>query len=383
MNSKELLFKLIAKEIFGKEMEPFSLKKEEMEELHELAVSHDMGHIVGVALDKLGMLPRDGLGNKFRQHVMICSYRYGRLEHEMKGVTETFEEEGIDYLPLKGAVIRRMYSSPWMRTSCDIDVLVKKEDVERASLALKKRLGYVKQKTGRHDVTFLCPSGLAFELHYDLIESDSVARADEALQDVWEKSSLVHGTKHRYEMSAEMFYYYHVAHMAKHFVQGGCGVRPFLDLLVLEKELDKNDEITGNLLESGGILTFRDKALRLAKVWFLGEEKDDLTEEMTSYVTSGGTYGNMTNRVAVAQVREGGKIKYILSRIWLPYERLKFHYPSLERRRWLLPFYEIRRWGKLAFCGGFKRSKNEIALTKNTSGETVDRVKALMDELGL
>ena len=30
----------------------------------------------------------------------------------------------IPFLPLKGSVIRQYYPEPWMRTSCDIDILV-------------------------------------------------------------------------------------------------------------------------------------------------------------------------------------------------------------------------------------------------------------------
>ncbi|MBO4954226.1 MAG: nucleotidyltransferase family protein, partial [Clostridia bacterium] len=36
----------------------------------------------------------------------------------------------IDFMPLKGAVIRQYYPEPWMRTSCDIDIHVKKDRLE-------------------------------------------------------------------------------------------------------------------------------------------------------------------------------------------------------------------------------------------------------------
>ena len=99
-------------------------------------------------------------------------------------------------------------------------------------------------------------------------------------------------------------------------------------------------------------------------------------------ITSG-AYGTTSNRVSVQQVKRGGKIRYALSRIWLPYDSLKFHYPSLEGKRFLLPFYEIRRWCKLIFRGGARRGINEMHLNATATKEAQSRTAQMLSELGL
>ena len=55
-------------------------------------------------------------------------------------------------------------------------------------------------------------------------------------------------------------YFYHIAHMAKHLQQGGCGIRTFIDLWILDN-LPTIDTLKRNdLLKSGGLLQFSQSA---------------------------------------------------------------------------------------------------------------------------
>ena len=180
-----------------------------------------------------------------------------------------------------------------------------------------------------------------------------------------------------------MFYYYHIAHMAKHFQNGGCGVRPFLDLWIMNHHIVYDTEKLNALLEEGGLLTFASVARQLAEVWFGNGEHNAITQEVGQYILSGGVYGTMDNRVAVQQIRRGGKLRYAISRIWLPYDTLKFQYPSLDGKRILLPFYEVRRWGKLLLCGGTKRRVRELKLNSSKTKAEQLRTNEMLSHLGL
>ena len=126
-----------------------------------------------------------------------------------------------------------------------------------------------------------------------------------------------------------------------------------------------------------------ERARALSKVWFEDGEHTDVTRELENFVLSGGVYVTLENSVSVGQNKKGGKIKYILSRVWLSYDVLKIQYPNLEKHKWLLPFYEVKRWLRLLFKGGVKRSVNEIKVTANMDSEKVGRSARLMSELGL
>ena len=95
-----------------------------------------MTHIVAVALKKHKLLGHDVISKKFAKSMYSALMRYEAMEHEQNRIYALFEKEKIVFVPLKGSVIRKCYDDPWMRTSCDIDVLVHPEDIERAQKCL-------------------------------------------------------------------------------------------------------------------------------------------------------------------------------------------------------------------------------------------------------
>jgi hypothetical protein len=160
-------------------------------------------------------------------------------------------------------------------------------------------------------------------------------------------------------MPEEMFYFYHIAHMAKHFEIGGCGIRPFIDIWILDNIEDKDQSKQDALLKQGGLLRFAEVARHLSKVWLGNAEHTELTKQMEQYILRGGVYGNSENRILVQQQKKGGKTRYVISKIFIPYDVIKFHYPILQKHRWLTPFMQVRRWGKLIFCGHAKRNREQ------------------------
>mgnify|MGYP002515716001 FL=1 len=375
---------LIASEVCGKAIDRSQdvLAEAELAALYRLSKAHDLAHIVGDALMKNDLIPEGEIRSKFDKQLMMAVYRYERINYELDCLRTVLNEARIPFLPLKGSVIRQYYPEPWMRTSCDIDILVSEEEADRTAQLLVARLGYRKEGLGSHDISLFSEHGVHLELHYSLIEENWVGHMASVLQSVWEHAYPVAGTS-EYAMSDEMFYYYHLAHMAKHFVYGGCGIRPFLDLWVLNHRVPFDREKRDRLLEQGSLLTFAARAEALSEVWFGDGAHTDVTRQMQAYLLRGGVYGTTENRVAVQQVKKGGKLRYALSRIWLPYDVLRFQYPSLTGKKVLLPLYEVRRWFKLLFRGGVRRSVNELRLNSATSGEEQTKTKALLGELGI
>ena len=118
-------------------------------------------------------------------------------------------------------------------------------------------------------------------------------------------------------------------------------------------------------------------------MWFGGAAPTAVTDQMTSYILRGGLYGSMENRITVRQQKQGGKLRYAASRIFLPYDTLKHHYPVLEQHRWLTPLMEVRRWGKLVFCGGLKRSVRELRCNSATPRQQASETQSLLSVLNL
>jgi hypothetical protein len=375
---------LIASEVCGKSIDKsqYTLTDEELVKLYKLLKSHDLAHLVGDALIKNNLIGDSEVKAKFQKQRMLAVYRYEKINHELGRLRKVLNEAKIPFIPLKGSVLRRYYPEPWMRTSCDIDILIHESDLERAVAMLVDKLAYKREFKGSHDISLFSDYGVHLELHYSLIEENCVGNIESVLQDVWKKADPVAET-FEYVLSDEMFYYYHIAHMAKHFVYGGCGVRPFLDLWVLNHRAPFDQDNRSAILAEGGLLTFTSEAKALSEVWFGNTEHTDITRQMQNYLLKGGVYGTTKNRVSVQQVKHGGKFRYAISRIWLPYDTLKFHYPSLVGKRALLPLYEVRRWCKLIFCGGAKRGMNELKLNSAVSATEQDQINEMLSALGI
>lgn len=351
-------------------------------EILSLAQKHDVIHLIVFALKKNGLLDE---GNKnLESKILLAVYRLEKLNYELTKLCETLEQAEIPFIPLKGSVLRRYYPEPWMRTSCDIDVLVHAEDLQRTVSYLADNLGYRRESQNSHDISMFTQGGAHIEVHYDLVEDNRANSAAAVLKQIWNVAVKRAECNYQYEMPDEMFYFYHIAHMAKHFVStGGCGIRPFLDIWVLNHKIDFDREKREKLLSDGGLDVFAKQAELLSEVWFGNAEHTEITRQMETYILRGGVYGTNTNRVAVQQQKKGGKLKYALSKIFIPYDVIKFHYPILQKHKWLTPIMEVRRWGKLIFGGHLKRTVNELKYNGSLSENSAAEARTLLKNVGL
>lgn len=383
-----VMFKLL-RSVFNKE-EQFSSDeiktvKENLKPLFLLSKKHDIAHLIGYALLKNNLIDKQTDAEvyaKFNQEQVLAVFRYERINYTLNELCDAFENAQIEFIPLKGSVIRDYYPEPWMRTSCDIDILIHESDLEKAVDVLTNNYGYIEKGKDSHDVSLFSPNNTHLELHYTLIEEDEVNSSAEVLKNVWKYAESKEGLKYHKILKDEYFYFYHIAHMAKHFLIGGCGIRTFLDLCILQN-IDKNVENRNKLLKQGRLLAFETASKKLSEAWFLNKEMDEVCFEMEEYVLNGGVYGSEKNRVNIQQTKKGGKFKYAMSRIFLSYNYLKFQYPILQKHRWLMPICQVRRWFRLLFCGGAKRSMNELKLNQTLSENQKEKASRLIDALEL
>ena len=221
------------------------------------------------------------------------------------------------------------------------------------------------------------------ELHYDLIEDSCSEHSAKVLQTVWETASLANGSQYRHEMSDSMFYFYHIAHMAKHFEHGGCGIRPFVDLWILDAQPDADGQGRDALLREGELLQFANAVRKLSRVWLEEAAPDADLEQLQEYILTGGMYGSLENWVKVKSEKVGGKKNYFLSRLFLPYDALRFAYPVLEKHKWLFPVMQVVRWFKIFNPTSRKKVKNEIRYSQNSTEATHLQTKHLLASVGL
>lgn len=351
------------------------LSQQQVKEMYTLSCKHDVAHLVGVAAEKLPPEQREAF-RPFAREQMKAMFRHEKTQRETDKIYGVFEACAIPFIPLKGSVIRSLYHEPWHRTSCDIDILVRKEQLDEAVAALQAQLHYEKKGQGTHDVSMWSPNGVHLELHFDIDETHVTS------EQFWDNSAAEAG-RYCHRLSNEMLITAHIAHMAKHFLHGGCGLRPFLDLWFMEEKLTYDASCVGQMLCDAGLDTFSEKTHTLMRVWFSDEKADALIHQMEEYILPSGVYGNTKNMIAVARTQGSGACEYLLQRILPPLEILKLQYPALNKHPWLLPWYWICRAIRLVKNGKAFRIGTEYRINRDFSDADRNNTDHLLKGLGL
>ena len=384
MDTKELLFSLLRYEIDGERIdeEIRNLIPQRLSAIYNLAKLHDLAHLLAEPLDKNNLFPENqDVKNRLLHERNMAVYRYEQIKYELDELCRVLEDAQIPHMPLKGSVIRQYYSEPWKRTSCDIDILVRVEDLERAGAVLISQLNYKFERRYSHDVSYYTESGVHVELHFNLAESNETFQR--IFCDIWDMSKRAERKEFEYVMNNELLVSYHIVHMAGHFLYGGCGIRPFLDLWLLKTKMGYDIKEVERLLAICNLTEFGKNAFLLSEIWFSNAIHTDITYEMEEYIVGAGVYGTLENKVAINQVKRKGKLRYIFSRIFLPYLKMKRYYPKLEKYPILLPFYHIKRWCAFIFKKDKKRAFTELQYNNSISEDKKTRIITLCNNLGL
>lgn len=347
--------------------------------LYEITQKHDLAHIVAHALQRIGKLQDYSSADQFKKALYVALVRYEKMRCELDKIYTLFDSELLIYVPLKGALMRQYYPEPWMRTSCDIDILVHEEDLERAELLLTEKLRYTLESRNYHDVSFYSPSGVHLELHFQILEHND--NLDCILQQVWdyvEKSQ-----DYQYHMTNTYFMFHLWAHTAYHFMGGGCGIRSLLDLWILEKQMTYDKEQFWNMCRQSKIDIFVMQMERLIRVWFDREPGDSVTDALEEYLISGGTYGSPESVAKARKAVQSNLIVYIWQRLFMSYKDLCVLFPKLKSWAILYPYYMIRRWCRLLQGQVFKRVSREVSIYRTVEKEDIKDMKKLFERLGL
>lgn len=356
--------------------------------LYTAAQKHDLTHIVGAALMKQGLARDSAWYPIYRRARIAAITRYEQLHAELGQLCTVLTSLGVPYIPLKGSALRPYYPYPEMRTSCDIDILIRQDDLARITDALTGNAGYRRLRAGSHDVQFIAPSGVLLELHFTLIDEESYPQMQPMLSRVWEYTVPDSENSCQRTLTPEFAYFYHIAHMVKHYEYGGCGIRTVMDLWVyLHRAAPLDRAILDPMLEEAGIAVFESHMRTLCGIWFSDEqptpESAPLYRMMQEYILTGGIYGSVKNRMALGRLQTGGKLRYLLSRLFAPYSRLKYEYPILQKHRLLLPFCQIHRWFRLLSRRTAGRIANELAATQALTADETSAMADMLHTLGL
>lgn len=378
---QNIFIKILRSELTETELDD-SLKKQltpdVVSALYSLAVRHDMEHIVSSSLHRCGLKGDDAIYSKFNQKAIIAVYRNEQMKYAYAQICDILNQASIPYIPLKGSVIRPYYPQESMRTSCDIDILVKEENLEEAIDALVQK-EFKRGDRNYHDVSLFSEVGVHLELYFNIQEN--IDKLDAVLKDAWQYAKLTDGSQ--YKFTDDFFVFYMFAHMSYHFLSGGCGIKSLMDIWIMGHKMGVTYECSKELLEKAGIYRFATEISNLAEVCFSDNPKDDFSNMLLSYIFSGGVYGTSQNRIAVKKSKAKSTLLYALQRLFMPYKSMVFLYPILHKLPILLPFCWISRLCKMLFGGKANHTIRELKTVNNVSDDRISTITLMRERLGL
>lgn len=304
----------------------------------------------------------------------------------LKKLCDAFEENGIDYMPVKGCNLKALYSRPELRAMGDADILIRLEQYE-AVVPVMEQLGYQAIQESDHEFIWDSPA-LHVELHKRLVPSYH-SDLSRYFSDGWQLARPQGGR--RYGLRTEDEFLYLFIHYTKHYRDGGIGLRQPIDLWVWQKAYpDMDMALVRRELENMKLLEFFDNTMRMLRLWLEDGEPDDKILFMTDYIFLSGSWGLMENHLASTGVREEKQFgsraesrrKDRMRMLFPSAQVLSRRYPVLKKAPWLLPAMWPVRWVSAALF----RQENIRDYQKSLAGKTdekLDRFESTLKYVGL
>lgn len=260
-------------------------------------------------------------------------------------------EAGMDVLPIKGSWLKEQYPQIDFRQMSDLDMLIHREDRERAK-EIMFQLGYEEEQvlSPHHDGYEKAPY-TAVELHLQLLP-DGDEHCD-YYQNIWEKAKPVEGYNRLYRLPVEDEYIFCMLHMKHHLEEMGCGIRMVLDSVVYRNLYPDMDRVyLAQEFHKLGIEDFVKQIETMSDCWFgTGEALPENLVKTASFILWSGTYGSLDTAVQnrLDALKEKYKNPLLVmtvywgSRFFRPLDEMKGHYPILKKLPVLLPVFWIVR----------------------------------------
>ncbi len=300
----------------------------------------------------------------------VCHYIYNneRQDYVIEEVFATFDKNDIAYMPLKGILLKKLYPCPEMRVMGDLDILIKIEQYTKIK-SLFQELNYTEITESDHELIWNS-NGVSIELHKRLIPSYNKDYYS-YFEDGWRLAKISTGTKHQMTDEDQLIYLF--THFAKHYRDGGIGIKQMVDLWIYRRNNTILDEsYIKRELTALSLYDFYKNIYDTLAAWFDQGQTNEITDLITDTIFNSGAFGTheahiLSEGVKIEATSEKPNAKAIkfFRLLFLPHSSMCKKYSVLKRIPMLLPIMWIVRWFEAIFC---KRER---------IGETIDDIKLM------
>ena len=306
-------------------------------------------------------------------------------QNEYKNIIKLFDENNIDYVPLKGIKVKDYYPYEDMRLMGDIDILIPyKKRLEVRKLLINKGYQFEKSsaKSGHHEI-FNANAYVNFEIHFALFDDN-----DNYLDDnVWKETNN-HQTSKEFELTFLLAHYY------KHFYHGGASFKPMLDIALLINKYKLDQDKLQTLLKESGYYKFYCNVVQIINYLFKQNNyvyESFLNEqeilEIIDYIFVCGDFGfgeendyqknTVMNNLSGKKVNFFTKIGYLIKQVCIPYRIFKNISKVIKYCPILLPFGWIVRFFRYLFRHNPKEIKQRVNSVSDVSNEDIKQYQTI------
>lgn len=358
----------------------------DIEKAYPLLRSHSvtaMGYAGGL---KCGLSKGLPTMQKLRQDYFSAMGKSQGQIDAVANLCRVFNDNGIDHMPLKGCIMKKLYPAHELRSMGDADILIRVEQYPRIR-EIMEALGYRMVMESDHELVWETDQ-LHLELHKRLIPSSSDAYFS-YYGDGWQVAQP--GEGNQYHMSDEDAFIYLLTHFAKHYEGNGIGSRHIADIWVYLKAYPHMDEAyLQKELTKLGLWEFYGNLRRTVLAWFEDGAHDEKTEWITNVIFAGGSWGSVRNGILSETVKgmqekgsaKKGKWRWFIQLVFLPMEKMRFRYPVLQKCPILLPFCWVLRWFDILIHRRQNVGMNYKQL-QNTSSSEIEAYAQSLEFVGL
>ena len=358
----------------------------EWEKVLLLAKTHKVIMLVYYGLYNSNITVPDHIFSDLSMHALKMAGADTKQEYEIQTLLNILDKSGIEYLPLKGMILKELYPKSEMRYMSDIDLLIKTEQYENLSKVMTDA-GFDFVVESDHE--YVWHKGvLHVEFHKHLIPSynkDYFAYYNNG----WKLAKK--NSDNKYYLSDEDFFIYMFTHLAKHYRDSGIGIKHFVDIWVYLKEKKELDiKYIEKELNNLQLLDFYKNSLKMLDVWFSDGQKNDVTELMTEWIFSSGAFGtrekkdfsNALKKTKDINTADNIKKKLYTDTIFPSLSIMKRRYSILNKAPFLLPIFWVLRILNALFCKP-QRIKQQKEKLNKLSKDNINEFETLLKTVGL
>ena len=305
-------------------------------------------------------------------------------------MSQKLSENNIPHMPVKGWYLRTLYPVSELRTFGDIDILIRKQDREKADRIFTQNGYKVKENW---EPTYSYYNDLSrCEVHTELMDSD-LGKGEQVISffsDALETAEK--DTCERLSPQKDIHFIYLFCHLAKHLYKGGAGIRMYMDIALFIKansDALNFEKIYEDFKKLHLEQFFKTVTLACCE-WFqielpfeINDIKPNSTEILKKYTFGADLFGKARDKsvISIRNNEYGSKVGALRETLFPSTQKIEERYKFIKGRKYLLPVAWVAR--------GFVNLKEipeklkYIKRVSNTDMNLVSEYDGFISEIGL